>query len=99
MSGGDYTRWSAGSMSQGVADMRMAYRATEDELNDLESALEGKLQEWEGGAREAYWVAKREWEEATRDLNAVLEQLGAGVENVHQNYDQAERDGVGIFEG
>lgn len=99
MSAGDYTRWSAGSMTQAVADLRTAYRLTEDELNDLETALEGKLQDWEGGARQAYWDAKRDWEQQTKELNAILEQLGAAVGDVHENYNAAEKDGVGIFEG
>jgi 6 kDa early secretory antigenic target len=95
----DSTTWSAAAMTQAVADFRSAYRMTEDELNDLESAVENRLQEWTGDAKEAYGVAKREWEKTTRELNAILEQLGAAVENVHGNYNQAERDGVGIFEG
>jgi WXG100 family type VII secretion target len=99
MSGNDSTTWSAAAMTQAVADFRSAYRMTEDELNDLESAVENKLQEWTGDAREAYTVAKKTWEQDTKDLNAILEQLGAAVENVHGNYNQAERDGVGIFEG
>jgi WXG100 family type VII secretion target len=86
-------------MTQAVADLRSAYRMTEDELNDLEKSLEGKLQEWQGDARGAYWTAKAEWEKQTRELNTVLEQLGAAVSDVHANYNQAERDGVGIFEG
>ena len=99
MSGSDYTAYNAAAMTQAVADFRSAYRMTKDELDDLEKAVETKLSDWTGDARGAYTTAKAQWDRDAAELNDVLEQLGASVENVHQNYNQAERDGVGIFEG
>ncbi|MBM7784502.1 WXG100 family type VII secretion target [Tenggerimyces flavus] len=99
MSDGSFTQWNAGAMTQAVADLRSAYRMTKDELDDLETVVESRLAEWTGDARGAYTTAKKQWDKDANELNDVLERLGAGVEDVHGNYNQAERDGVGIFEG
>lgn len=99
MSGDSFTQWNAGAMTQAVADLRSAYRMTKDELDDLEKSVETHLAQWTGDARGAYTTAKAQWDKDANELNDVLERLGAGVEDVHGNYNQAERDGVGIFEG
>lgn len=99
MSDSDYTAYNSAAMTQAVADFRSAYRMLQDELDDLEQAVEGKLQMWTGDARGAYTAAKKKWDEEAAALNGILSELGASVDNVHTNYNQAERDGVGIFEG
>lgn len=94
----DFTRWSAESLDQLQANLRLAYRGVEDETNDLEKALEAKLADWSGEAKEAYWQAKAQWEKAIGELNTVLGQLGAAVENIKTNYTATERSNTTIFQ-
>ncbi|REF36562.1 WXG100 family type VII secretion target [Thermasporomyces composti] len=94
----DFTRWNAEALDQLQANLRLAYRGVEDETNDLERELEQKLAEWSGEAREAYWQAKAQWEKAIGELNDVLAQLGAAVENIRTNYTATERANTTLFQ-
>jgi WXG100 family type VII secretion target len=94
----DFTRWDPAALDQLQANLRLAYRGVEDETNDLEKALEAKLAEWDGDAKQAYWDAKAQWEKAIGELNDVLSQLGAAVENIKGNYTATERSNTGIFQ-
>lgn len=93
----DFTKWDSGGLTQGAADLRNAYRAIKDELDDLESTLEAKLEYWEGDARSAYSDAKSDWNKATDELNDILERLGLAVNNINDNYTATERSNSGIF--
>lgn len=93
----DYTAWNSEGLTQGAADLRLAYRGIRDSLNDLEKALEAKLGEWSGEAREAYTDAKRQWNEGANGLNDILDNLNLAVENIHSNYSATERANQGIF--
>ncbi|WP_020574946.1 WXG100 family type VII secretion target [Actinopolymorpha alba] len=93
----DLTRWNSQALIDLQTNLRLAYRGVEDETNDLESSLEGKLAEWEGDAKQAYWDAKAQWEQAIAELNQVLDQLGAAIGNVHENYTSTEKANESIF--
>ena len=92
------TAWSAQALDELEANLRLAYRGVEDETNDLEKYIEGKLQDWTGDAREAYTDAKRQWEQAIRELNGVLDNLGVAVKNIHENYSSTERSNATILQ-
>ena len=94
----DLTRWNSQALLDLQSNLRLAYRGVEDETNDLEKSLEAKLQEWDGDAKTAYWDAKAQWEKAIRELNGVLDQLHAAVQNVHDNYTATERSNTTIFQ-
>lgn len=95
----DYTAWNGEALTQGAADMRLAYRGIRDSLDDLEKALEAKLGQWDGDARAAYTEAKQQWNEGANGLNEILDRLNLAVENIHGNYSGAERANQGIFGG
>ncbi|MEQ4206454.1 WXG100 family type VII secretion target [Actinopolymorpha sp. B17G11] len=94
----DFTRFDPAALDQLQANLRLAYRGIQDETNDLEKALEAKLANWHGGARDAYTDAKAQWEKAISELNDVLGQLGAAVENIKVNYSETERSNQTIFQ-
>jgi ESAT-6 family protein len=94
----DFTRWNSGALDQLTANLRLAYRGVEDETNDLEKALESKLADWDGDAKQAYWDAKAQWEKAIRELNDVLNHLHAAVTDIHSNYTATERSNTTIFQ-
>ena len=94
----DFTRWDPASLDTLQANLRLAYRGVQDETDDLEKTLEGKLADWDGDARAAYTDAKAQWDKACRELNDVLGQLGAAVENIKQNYTDTERSNTTVFQ-
>jgi WXG100 family type VII secretion target len=93
----DFTRWDPAALDLLQANLRLAYRGVEDETNDLEQKLQAKLADWDGDARQAYWDAKAQWEKAIRELNGVLSDLGAAVENIKTNYTDTEKSNANIF--
>lgn len=95
----DFTAWNGEALTQGAADLRLAYRGIRDELNDLQTALEAKLEQWDGDARSAYQDAKQQWNEGANGLNDILDRLNLAVDNIHNNYSGAERANQGIFGG
>ncbi|MGI5166782.1 WXG100 family type VII secretion target [Spirillospora sp. CA-253888] len=94
-----YTRANFGGLSEGEAAFSQAARALMDELNDLEGKLKTKLNQWEGGAQEAYWRFQKEWDTAAKDMQNVVSQLGLAIRDAHDNYQQAERANSGIWSG
>jgi WXG100 family type VII secretion target len=93
----EFTSWDSQTMDELEANLRLAYRGVEDETNDLEKAIENKTQDWTGEAREAYWQKKAEWEAAIRELNSILERMGAGVKDIHENFTSTERSNATMF--
>jgi len=94
-----YTRANFGGLSEGEAQFSQAARALMDELNDLEGKLRNKLNQWEGGAQEAYWTYQKQWDAAAKDMQNVVSQLGLAIRDANDNYQQAERSNQGIWAG
>ncbi|WP_165966620.1 WXG100 family type VII secretion target [Actinomadura sp. 7K507] len=94
-----YTKANFGQMQQAQADFTLAYRALVDELDDLEKVLENSLSQWEGGARSAYWDAKRQWDTAAAQIGQILSQLGVTIGDAHSNYSGAERANLNTWSG
>lgn len=93
----DTTTYDSAALQQLAADLRLAYRGISDELDDLEKSLESKLAMWDGEARGAYTDAKRQWDQKTVELNTILQQIGAAVENTNENYTRTEKDNTSMF--
>ncbi|MGK5550483.1 WXG100 family type VII secretion target [Actinomadura kijaniata] len=92
-----YTRANFGGLTEGEAQFSQAARALLDELSDLEGKLKTKLNQWEGGAQEAYWRFQKEWDTAAKDMQNVVAQLGVAIRDAHDNYQAAERANTGIW--
>ncbi|GAA1559567.1 hypothetical protein GCM10009678_48170 [Actinomadura kijaniata] len=92
-----YMRANFGGLTEGEAQFTQAARALMDELSDLEGKLKTKLNQWEGGAQEAYWRFQKEWDTAAKDMQNVVAQLGVAIRDAHDNYQAAERANTGIW--
>ncbi|MEV6525454.1 WXG100 family type VII secretion target [Longispora sp. NPDC051575] len=56
----------------------------DEKLDTLRQGLQ-RLQ-WDGNDREAYNQHQKKWDDAVKDLNSVLAQIGAAVGMAKQNY-------------
>lgn len=61
-------------------------------LNDNLGELKGRLQRlnWVGEDRTAYQQQQQAWDDASENLNTLLGQLGAEVENANRVYRESE---------
>lgn len=94
----DYTRANFSQLQQSQADFHLALRALQDTLHDLETDLQSHLAQWEGGAQQAYGVAKSQWDGAAAHMASVLGGLGMVIGDAHENYSSAERANQGIWD-
>jgi 6 kDa early secretory antigenic target len=53
--------------------------------------------EWEGTDREAYNTYQAQWDQAVRDINAVLNQIGGAVGIAKENYVTTEANNAKVW--
>lgn len=94
----DFTQVNAGAMQQGIGDLQTAYNGTESTLTDLEQQLEASLAQWDGGAREAYGVAKAKWDQAANHMAQVIQKMQTTLTSISDNYDSNERTIAGSWQ-
>ncbi|GII60391.1 hypothetical protein Skr01_04760 [Sphaerisporangium krabiense] len=95
----DRTLVNFGSMATGRQDFARQWQAMEGTLQQLETDLDRLLGEWDGDARNAYWGARAQWDAASGRMAALLQRLGAVIEQGHENFSLAEKANVAMFDG
>lgn len=73
MSVADHIRIEFGRVSQTVEVLRAASRGIRGELDALDTRLATMESGWRGEAREAYSVARAQWEEQMRSMQTLLD--------------------------
>jgi early secretory antigenic target protein ESAT-6 len=66
------------------SQMQSISRTLEEKLDTLRAGL-SKLQ-WEGQDRAAYQAHQAKWDQAVRDINNILNEIGAAVGVAKDNY-------------
>jgi WXG100 family type VII secretion target len=94
---GDVTKWDAGQLQELEGNLRSAHAAVEETTSSLERDIEARLQDWEGGAREAYQVARAEWNAQIQKLNEILQQLGVAIQQIQEQYVASEQRNTSLF--
>jgi WXG100 family type VII secretion target len=72
--------------------MQQISQGIDSKLDTLRARLEAI--DWSGQDREAYNQHKAEWDRAIKDLNALLNEIGAAVGIAKENYLTTELDNV-----
>ncbi|WP_018351000.1 WXG100 family type VII secretion target [Longispora albida] len=69
------------------------------QIDEKLDALRAKLQQldWQGSDREAYDTHQRKWDESIKDLNTILNQIGAAVGVAKQNYMDTENSNANLW--
>ena len=73
------------------------YRSLQAALEGLESQLAPMVASWDGQAREAYFVQKAKWEQASAAMAQILAQMGQAVQDAHSNYSAAETSNTNLW--
>ena len=85
------------ALDQAAADMAHTVRAIAARLDDLESELAPLRGGWSGQAREAYDVAKRQWDAAMLEMSALLDEAGRAVSRSNAEYRARDLAGAARF--
>ncbi len=64
--------------------MRVIASTIDDELDKLRSNLQRIV--WEGADRQAYQQHQQQWDNALRDINQILNDIGVAVGIARENY-------------
>ena len=77
------------------------YKAVADglqrELANMERELQRHLGEWEGAARDQYWVYKAQWDSAAARMHQITMGFHLATHTAHENYKVANNFGVSLF--
>src|SRR5690348_5346114 len=95
----DYTQVDFGGLGQGSAGILATHRALQASLDDLERQLEPMLGTWDGQAKEAYFQQKQKWDSAAQAMAQILHQMGRAVDEANNNYQAAENQNRGLWNG
>jgi len=78
------------ALSSGAAGIMGTHRALQSTLDNLEAELGPMVNSWTGDAKEAYFLQKQKWDEASQAMATILQRMGQAVEQAHGNYTAAE---------
>lgn len=94
-----YSSMDFGAMQQAYAAFQQKYNQMNSELDDLARSVENKLGQWEDGARDAYFDAKRQWEASAADIARIVQQLGAVIQSSGETGQTTVKTNVSIIGG
>jgi WXG100 family type VII secretion target len=97
MSGSSYTRAQFGSLQQGESDFQQIYSQLTSTISTLDSQLRANLAQWDGQARDAYYVAKAQWDAAEANMAQVLTNLRGVIGTAHENYTSTEAANANLW--
>jgi WXG100 family type VII secretion target len=79
------------------AQMQTTARNLDDKLDTLRSNLQ--VLQWEGSDADAYHSYQSSWDQAVRDLNALLNEIGGAVNIARENYLSTEQSNAHTWRG
>lgn len=94
-----YSSMDFGAMQQAYAAFQQKYNQMNSELDDLAKSVESKLGQWEDGARDAYFDAKRQWEASAADIARIVQQLGSVIQSSQETGQTTVKNNVSIIGG
>jgi early secretory antigenic target protein ESAT-6 len=86
----DYAR-----MESNRQQMQTISAQIDEKLDTLRSRLQ--QMQWQGGDQQAYEAHQRKWDEAVRDINRLLNDIGQGVGVARQNYMDTEASNTKLW--
>jgi WXG100 family type VII secretion target len=68
-------------------------------MDEKLDALRARLQQiqWEGADQQAYQAQQQQWDNALRDINGILHQIGAAVGTARENYMSTEASNAKVW--
>ena len=89
----------AAGLDTGASDLANGVKQIEDRMNRLEDDLKELKGAWTGSAKEAYQVAKTQWDQAINEMKDLLAKTSVAVSTANQDYRAADQRGAALFGG
>lgn len=80
----DRIRMSFPALTRAAGDIDECVRAMDTALADLNTSLDTKLADWEGGAFGSYEQTKAMWMNAAGEIKILLESIRRGVDSANE---------------
>ena len=86
-----------GALGNAESDIRATVSSMNQQLADLKSYLAPMVSTWEGAASADYQAKQAQWDQASTELNSVLDRIGAAVGQALVNYQQTESTNASMW--
>lgn len=80
-------------------EMNVVNARVRNALTDMEAEVEKSLADWTGAAQDAYWGAKREWNQQATQMPVHLESARKTLLSISDNYGTTEQRAKQIWDG
>lgn len=87
-----------GSLQQAGADIQKALNTLQSQLDQLESDARPLVATWNGAAQEAYAQRQAKWRAASQDLQNILQNIKAAVDQSTEDYINTEKQATLRFQ-
>jgi WXG100 family type VII secretion target len=85
------------NVSEVAAEMSSISAYIQGLLTDLDNSSLQNLSEWTSSARDAYNTCKAKWDQACADMATQAANAQASLSSIHDNYANAEYQGLGLW--
>jgi 6 kDa early secretory antigenic target len=86
------------ALQQASADIQKALSTLDSQLGQLERDAAPLVSSWDGDAKQAYEQRQSRWRSASQDLQAMLRDIKAAVDESAADYQSTERKNTNLFQ-
>jgi WXG100 family type VII secretion target len=86
------------ALQQASADIQKALSTLDSQLGQLERDAAPLVSSWDGDAKQAYEQRQSRWRSASQDLQAMLRDIKAAVDESAADYQSTERRNTNLFQ-
>jgi 6 kDa early secretory antigenic target len=86
------------ALQQASADIQKALSTLDSQLGQLEKDAAPLVSSWDGDAKQAYEQRQSRWRSSSQDLQAMLRDIKAAVDESAADYQSTERKNTNLFQ-
>ncbi len=86
------------ALQQASADIQKALSTLDSQLGQLERDAAPLVSSWDGDAKQAYEQRQSRWRSSSQDLQAMLRDIKAAVDESAADYQSTERKNTNLFQ-
>ena len=86
------------ALQQASADIQKALSTLDSQLGQLERDAAPLVSSWDGDAKQAYEQRQSRWRSASQDLQTMLRDIKAAVDESAADYQSTERKNTNLFQ-
>ncbi|GIE98244.1 WXG100 family type VII secretion target [Paractinoplanes rishiriensis] len=87
-----------GALQQASADINKGVSTLQSQLDQLERDAAPLISEWDGEAKEAYYVRQETWRKASAELTQILQNIKGAVDRASEDYLTTEKQATQRFQ-